>query len=319
MIVWVLFLCMITVFLALDLGIFNREAHEISYKEATKWTIAWSTLGVLFSGMIYLIYSNQWIEISAHTKSPLEAAIQYLTGYIIELTLSIDNIFVIAIIFKSFRIPLKYQHRVLFWGILGALIFRGLMIVFGVLLIQQFTWTTYVFGGFLIFTAIKMAVTDEESEFDPKKSMIYKLVRKMIPVTGRIDGQKFIIRKRGMAIATPLFLALVLIEFTDVLFALDSIPAILGITTDPFLVFSSNIFAILGLRSMYFFIANMLDSFHYLKHSLTVILIYVGVKLILSNHYHLSIGLSLGVILVSIAAGILFSIKYKKVHVSEKE
>ncbi|MBK7637364.1 MAG: TerC family protein [Saprospiraceae bacterium] len=319
MIVWVLFLCMITVFLALDLGIFNREAHEISYKEATKWTIAWSTLGVLFSGMIYLIYSNQWIEISAHTKSPLEAAIQYLTGYIIELTLSIDNIFVIAIIFKSFRIPLKYQHRVLFWGILGALIFRGLMIVFGVLLIQQFTWTTYVFGGFLIFTAIKMAVTDEESEFDPKKSMIYKLVRKMIPVTGRIDGQKFIIRKRGMAIATPLFLALVLIEFTDVLFALDSIPAILGITTDPFLVFSSNIFAILGLRSMYFFIANMLDSFHYLKHSLTVILIYVGVKLILSNHYHLSIGLSLGVILVSIAAGILFSIKYKKEHVSEKE
>lgn len=319
MIVWVLFLCMITVFLALDLGVFNREAHEISYKEATKWTIAWSTLGVLFSGMIFLIYSNQWIEISAHTKSPMEAAIQYLTGYIIELTLSIDNIFVIAIIFKSFRIPLKYQHRVLFWGILGALIFRGLMIVFGVLLIQQFSWTTYVFGGFLIFTAIKMAVTDEESEFDPKKSMIYKLVRKMIPVTGRIDGQKFIIRKSGMAIATPLFLALVLIEFTDVLFALDSIPAILGITTDPFLVFSSNIFAILGLRSMYFFIANMLDSFHYLKHSLTVILIYVGIKLILSNHYHLSIGLSLGVILVSITAGILLSIKYKKDHVGEKE
>lgn len=319
MIVWVLFLFMITVFLALDLGVFNREAHEISYKEATKWTIAWSTLGVLFSGMIFLIYSNQWIEISAHTKSPMEAAIQYLTGYIIELTLSIDNIFVIAIIFKSFRIPLKYQHRVLFWGILGALIFRGLMIVFGVLLIQQFSWTTYVFGGFLIFTAIKMAVTDEESEFDPKKSMIYKLVRKMIPVTGRIDGQKFIIRKRGMAIATPLFLALVLIEFTDVLFALDSIPAILGITTDPFLVFSSNIFAILGLRSMYFFIANMLDSFHYLKHSLTVILIYVGIKLILSNHYHLSIGLSLGVILVSITAGILLSIKYKKDHVAEKE
>jgi len=308
---------MITVFLAMDLGIFNREAHEISYKEATKWTIAWSTLGVLFSGMIYLIYSNQWIEISANTKSPFEAAIQYLTGYIIELTLSIDNIFVIAIIFKSFRIPLKYQHRVLFWGILGALIFRGLMIVFGVLLIQQFTWTTYVFGGFLIFTAIKMAISDEESEFDPKKSMIYKLVRKMMPVTSRIDGQKFFIRKKGMAIATPLFLALILIEFTDVLFALDSIPAILGITTDPFLVFSSNIFAILGLRSMYFFIANMLDSFHYLKHSLTVILIYVGVKLILSNHYHLSIGLSLGVILVSILVGIVLSIRYKKEHVSE--
>lgn len=318
MIVWVLFLIMIAIFLAMDLGIFNKEAHEITYKEATKWTIAWSTLGVLFSGMIYLIYSNQWIEVNQHTASPFEASIQYLTGYIIELTLSIDNIFVIAVIFKSFRIPLKYQHRVLFWGILGALLFRGLMIIFGVLLIEQFSWTTYVFGGFLIFTAIKMAVSDEESEFDPKKSMIYKLVRKMIPVTGRIDSQKFIIRKKGMAIATPLFLALILIEFTDVLFALDSIPAILGITTDPFLVFTSNIFAILGLRSMYFFVANMLDSFHYLKYSLTVILVYVGVKLILSNHYHLSIGLSLSVILLSVLAGIIFSIKYKKEHVGDK-
>lgn len=314
MIVWVLFLCMITVFLALDLGVFNKDAHEISYKEATKWTIAWSTLGVLFSGVIYLIYANQLMAISEHTRTPIEAAVQYLTGYIIELTLSIDNIFVIAIIFRSFRIPLKYQHRVLFWGILGALLFRGIMIVFGVLLIEQFTWTTYVFGAFLIFTAIKMAMSDEESEFDPKKSFIYNAVRKLIPVTGRIDGQKFLFRKKGMLIATPLLLALILIEFTDILFALDSIPAILGITTDPFLVFTSNIFAILGLRSMYFFVANMLDSFHYLKHSLTVILIYVGIKLILANHYHLSIGLSLSVIIVSITAGVLLSIKYKKEH-----
>jgi len=314
MVVWILFFCMIAVFLAVDLGIFNKNAHEISYKEATKWTIVWSTIGILFSGVIYLIYANQWIEISLHTRSPFEASVQYLTGYIIELTLSVDNIFVIAIIFKSFRIPLKYQHRVLFWGILGALVFRGIMIFFGVILIEKFEWTTYLFGAFLIFTAIKMAGSDEENEFDPKNSWINKVVRKIIPVTSRIDNEKFLIRRNGLIIATPLLLALILIEFTDILFALDSIPAILGITTDPFLVFTSNIFAILGLRSMYFFVANMLDSFHYLKYSLTVILIYVGIKLMLANHYHLSIGLSLGIILISIGAGILFSLKYKREH-----
>ena len=314
MVVWILFFCMIAVFLAVDLGIFNKNAHEISYKEATKWTIVWSTIGILFSGVIYLIYANQWIEISLHTRSPFEASVQYLTGYIIELTLSVDNIFVIAIIFKSFRIPLKYQHRVLFWGILGALVFRGIMIFFGVILIEKFEWTTYLFGAFLIFTAIKMAGSNEENEFDPKNSWINKVVRKIIPVTSRIDNEKFLIRRNGLIIATPLLLALILIEFTDILFALDSIPAILGITTDPFLVFTSNIFAILGLRSMYFFVANMLDSFHYLKYSLTVILIYVGIKLMLANHYHLSIGLSLGIILISIGAGILFSLKYKREH-----
>lgn len=314
MVVWILFFCMIAVFLAVDLGIFNKNAHEISYKEATKWTIVWSTIGILFSGVIYLIYANQWIEISLHTRSPFEASVQYLTGYIIELTLSVDNIFVIAIIFKSFRIPLKYQHRVLFWGILGALVFRGIMIFFGVILIEKFEWTTYLFGAFLIFTAIKMAGSNEENEFDPKNSWINKVVRKIIPVTSRIDNEKFLIRRNGLIIATPLLLALILIEFTDILFALDSIPAILGITTDPFLVFTSNIFAILGLRSMYFFVANMLDSFHYLKYSLTVILIYVGIKLMLANHYHLSIGLSLGIILISIVAGILFSLKYKREH-----
>ncbi len=314
MIVWTLFLSMIAIFLAIDLGVFNKEAHEISYKEATKWTIVWSTLGILFSGVIYLIYSQNWLGETAINASPWQSSVEYLTGYIIELTLSIDNIFVIAIIFKSFRIPLKYQHRVLFWGILGALFFRGTMIVFGVMLIEKFTWTTYLFGAFLIFTAIKMVFSDEESEFDPKKSLIYKMVRKLIPVTGRIDSEKFILRKKGLYIATPLLLALILIEFTDVIFALDSIPAILGITTDPFIVFTSNIFAIMGLRSMYFFVANMLDSFHYLKYSLTVILLYVGVKLILANHYHLSIGLSLSVILVSVIAGVLLSLKYKKEH-----
>jgi tellurite resistance protein TerC len=314
MLVWSLFFVMIGAFLALDLGVFNRGAHVISYKSATRWTMVWVTMAVLFSGMIYLIYQNGWIESHSSIVTPLQASIEYITGYIIELTLSIDNIFVIAMIFKSFKIPLKYQHRVLFWGIIGALVFRGLMIVFGVVLIETFSWTTYIFGGFLIITALKMAFSDDEQEFDPKKSWIYRTIRKIVPVTGRIDNERFMIKKRGLNIATPLLLALILIEFTDILFALDSIPAILSITRDPFIVFTSNIFAILGLRSMYFFVANMLDSFHYLKYSLVVILIYVGIKLILSNHIHLSLTLSLSVIIVSILLGIFFSRRYVQTH-----
>lgn len=298
--------------MAIDLGIFNKDAHVISYKEATKWTALWTSLGLLFSLVIYQVYQHNWLNLESMSKSPSQAAIEYLTGYIIELSLSIDNIFVIAVIFRSFKIPLMYQHRVLFWGILGALIFRGFMILFGVILIEKFTWTTYVFGAFLIFTAYKMLTSKEESEFNPKNSAIYRFVRKLMPVTGKIVDQKFILKKRGLFIATPLLLALLLIEFTDVLFALDSIPAILGITTEPFIVFTSNIFAILGLRSMYFFVANMIDSFHYLKHSLVVILTYVGIKLMLANHYHLPIGLSLGLIVVSIALGIYFSVRYRK-------
>jgi tellurite resistance protein TerC len=316
MIVWILFLAMIAGFLALDLGVFNKKAHIISYKEATKWTIVWSTLGLLFSIVIYFIYANRWIDTIPVGASPTDAAIKYITGYLIELSLSIDNIFVIAVVFKSFRIPQKYQHRVLFWGILGALVFRGLMIAFGVILINKFSWTTYIFGAFLVYTALKMAFEKEEDhseDFDPKKSFAYRQLRRFMPITSHLDGEKFFILKRGMRIATPLLLALIVIEFTDILFALDSIPAILSITTDPFLVFTSNIFAIMGLRSMYFFIANMLDSFHYLKYSLVVILLYVGIKLILEHHFHLPIWLSLSVIFVSLLGGIVASI-YSRTH-----
>ncbi|MBK8546341.1 MAG: TerC family protein [Saprospiraceae bacterium] len=319
MLIWSLFILMIGVFLALDLGVFNKNAHEITYKEAGRWTAVWTTLGLSFSFLVYFIYQYNWLGEMAKTSLPLTASIEYLTGYIIELTLSIDNIFVIAMIFKSFKIPKKYQHRVLFWGIVGALLFRGLMIFFGVVLIEQFKWTTYVFGAFLIFTAIRMAFSNDEEEFDPKQSWVYRTIRRVMPVTGRIDGQKFIIKKRGLIIGTPLLLALILIEFTDILFALDSIPAILAITTDPFIVFTSNIFAILGLRSMYFFVANMLDSFHYLKYSLTVILIYVGIKLVLANHYHLPLGLSLGIIALSLIAGVYFSIRYKTEHAHDHD
>ncbi len=311
MTLWILFLLMILAFLAIDLGIFNKKAHIISYKEAAKWTALWASIAILFTGVIYAAYLYEWVDTS-RTSSPLQASMKYLTGYIIELSLSVDNIFVIAMIFKSFRIPQKYQHRVLFWGIIGALIFRGLTIAFGVLLIEKFSWLIYVFGAFLIYTAYKMIGDDEEEEFDPKESFVYKTLRKFMPVTSMMEGEKFFLRKRGMIIATPLLLTLVLIELTDILFALDSIPAILGITTDPFLVFTSNIFAILGLRSLYFFVANMLNSFHYLKYSLVVILSYVGVKMLLSFQFHLPIWLSLSVIVVSLGVGIIYSLRKSK-------
>ena len=303
---------MIFGFLALDLGLFHKKNHIISYKEAGKWTAIWSGLGIIFSFIVYLIYENNWLESLSPDMTPSKAMFQYLTGYLIELSLSFDNIFVIAIIFKSFKIPQKYQHRVLFWGIIGALIFRGLMITFGVILISKFSWMTYVFGAFLIFTALKMLLEKEEEHnkgFDPKKSFVYRQLRKIMPVTSHLEGEKFFITKRGLKIATPLFLALLVIEFTDILFALDSIPAILSITTDPFLVFTSNIFAILGLRSMYFFVANMMDTFKHIKYSLIIILTYVGVKLVLENHFHFPIGISLGVIFLSLLGGILFSWK----------
>lgn len=312
--VWIFFISFIIVCLALDLGVFNKNAHAISYKEAARWTIVWTVLAFIFSFVIYYIYRGGLVN-NPTGLTGSEASMQYITGYLIELSLSVDNIFVIAIIFKSFKIPQKYQHRVLFWGILGAIIFRGLMIGFGVLLIEKFTWIMYVFGAFLLYTAYKMFAErneDHSHDFQPKNSFIYRQLRKIMPITSHMNGEHFFIKKQGLRIATPLLLALVIIEFTDVLFALDSIPAILSITTDPFLVFSSNIFAILGLRSMYFFMANMLESFHHLKYSLIAILTFVGIKLILANHLHIPTYFSLLVIGISLGAGIWASLQSRK-------
>ncbi|WP_281337278.1 TerC/Alx family metal homeostasis membrane protein [Flavobacterium eburneipallidum] len=312
MIVWILFLSAIMLFLALDLGVFNKTPHIISSKEAGKWTGIFVTISFLFSGVIYFLYSNNYIANPDGLK-PTTAAIKYLTGYLIELSLSVDNIFVIAIIFSSFKIPQKYQHRVLFWGILGAIVFRGLMIYFGVLLINKFSWTTYIFGAFLIFTAAKMLFTKEEDDFHPKDSMIYKLLGKIIPITTEMDHQKFFITtKTAKKAATPLFVALIVIEVMDVIFALDSVPAILAITSDPFLVFSSNIFAILGLRSMYFFLANMLEKFSYLEYSLIAILTFVGFKMLAHDYVEIPEWGSLAFIAVSLLAGILVSLKMNK-------
>jgi len=310
MIVWILFLLAVVFILALDLGVFNKTPHIISTKEASKWTLIWVTLSFLFSGVIYWLYTNNYIENPDNLK-PSVASMKFITGYLIELSLSVDNIFVIAIIFASFRIPQKYQHRVLFWGILGAVVFRGLMIFFGVMLINKFTWTTYLFGAFLLFTAIKMLFSGDDEDFQPKDSLIYKILGKIIPITSEMDGEKFFIAtKTAKKAATPLFVALIVIEFMDVLFAVDSVPAILAITSDPFLVFSSNIFAILGLRSMYFFLANMLAKFSYLEYSLIAILSFVGLKMLLHDFIHLPEWASLGFIALSLLVGILVSLKF---------
>jgi len=313
MLVWIIFIVGILIFLALDLGVFNRTPHIISTKEASIWTAIWVTTSFLFSGVIYWIYSNGIVD-NVDNLTPSNATIKYITGYLIELSLSVDNIFVIAVIFTSFKIPLKYQHRVLFWGILGAIVFRALMIFFGVMLINKFSFTTYIFGAFLIFTAYKMLISKEEEKFNPKKSFIYRQIRKIIPITSHMQGEKFFIKLKHINAATPLFVTLVIIEFTDILFAIDSVPAILAITADPFLVFSSNIFAILGLRSMYFFLSNMLERFSYLKYSLIAILSFVGVKLILVHHFKFPEWVSLVYIALALTIGIVVSLK-----LSEKE
>ncbi|WP_372770173.1 TerC family protein [Lutibacter sp.] len=310
MIVWIIFIALILIFLALDLGVFNRTPHIISTKEASIWTGVWVTISFLFSGVIYWLYSSDIIS-NVDNLTPTDATLKYITGYLIELSLSVDNIFVIAVIFASFRIPLKYQHRVLFWGILGAIVFRALMIFFGVILIKKFSFTTYIFGAFLIFTAYRMLASREE-KFNPKKSFIYRQVRKFVPITSHMNGEHFFIKLRHIRAATPLFIALIIIEFTDVLFALDSIPAILAITSDPFLVFTSNIFAILGLRSMYFFLSNMLTKFYYLKFSLISILTFVGIKLILAHHIKFPEWFSLTFIALSLLVGIVISLRSAK-------
>lgn len=316
MILWIAFTAFVILALILDLGVFNRSPHEIKVKEATIWTMVWVLCAVAFAGVIYFGFNHGWVE-NPTNLSPYNAVVKFLTGYLIELSLSVDNIFVIALIFSSFMIPKKYQHEVLFYGVLGAIVFRAIMIVFGVALINRFSWIIYVFGAFLIFTALKMLFSKEE-KYDPATSKIFRWIQKIYPVTHTVESGNFFLKKNGVKYATPLFVALVIIEFTDIFFAVDSIPAILAITADPFIVFSSNILAIMGLRSMFFLISGMLDKFKYISYSLVVILAFVGVKMILSHHVDLPEWLSLGVIVVSLAGGILASRLHKQ-KIAEKE
>lgn len=305
MIVWTVFIAIVVIVLILDLGVFNRKPNEIKTKEAAIWTSIWVTCAILFSGIIYLSFDNGWIENPTNLTST-SAVLKYITGYLIELSLSVDNIFIIALIFSSFKIPKKYQHEVLFYGVLGAIVFRAIMIIFGVVLITKFSWMIYVFGVFLIITALKMLFSRDQ-EKDPQDFIIYKWIRKVYPVTRKVYNDRFLIKKGGIRFATPLFVTLIIIELTDIFFAMDSIPAILAITTDPFIVFSSNILAVMGLRSMFFLVVGMLDKFKYINYSLVVILAFVGIKMLLSHQVDIPEWLSLGVIVVSLAGGIIIS------------
>jgi tellurite resistance protein TerC len=266
---WIGFLVFVLAMLALDLGVFHRKAHEISVREAAAWSATWIVLALLFAGGIYLY--------AGHVP-----ATEFLTGYLIEKSLSIDNIFVIAMIFSYFAVPLRLQHRVLFWGILGALVMRGLFIALGAFLIATFHWIMYVFGALLLVTGIRMAMR-EEKPFDGEHNPVIRLARKVVPLTPEYHGEHFFVRDGARRLATPLFLALLLVEVTDILFAVDSIPAIFAVTSDTFLVFTSNVFAILGLRSLYFLLARMVTRFHLLRYGLAAILVLVGAKMALTT------------------------------------
>lgn len=313
MLVWIGFIVLICLFLALDLGIFNKESHKISTREALRWTALWVSMSVLFSVFIYYAYNNKWFGIGETVGLPntgWNAAITYLTGYIVEQSLSLDNVFVIAVIFSYFHIPMKYQHRVLFWGILGALFFRGVMIGAGAILVAKFDWVMYIFGLILLWTAYKMLKSEDE-EIHPENNPVVLQLRKFLPVTKSIRREHFFVKWKGRTIAmTPLFVALVVVETTDIMFAFDSIPAIFSITKDPFIVFTSNIFAILGLRSLYFVLASMLDKFQYVKYSLVIILTFVGIKMLVLHPLHIELQewVSLAFIVVVLGAGILYSI-----------
>ena len=269
---WVGFILFVLFFLALDLGVFHRQSHVVKFKEALTWSVIWGVLSLLFAAALIPLRGRSEAE-------------EFVTGYIIELSLSMDNVFVIALIFAFFRVPPQYQHRVLFWGILGALLMRGMMILAGAALIQRFQWTLYFFGAFLVFTGIKMLFTDDEG-VEPEKNPVIKLARKYFPVSDADHGENFLVQINGRKMLTTLALVLLMVETTDLIFALDSIPAIFAVTTKPFIVFTSNVFAILGLRSLYFVLAGAIDYFRYLKIGLSVVLVFIGGKMLLAPHSH---------------------------------
>jgi tellurite resistance protein TerC len=290
---WIGFNVFVLVMLALDLGIFHRRAHTVSAKEAGVWSVMWVALALVFNAGVYHF-------------SGTKAALEFLTGYLIEKALSVDNIFVFLLVFSYFHVPAKYQHRVLFWGVLGALLMRGAMIAAGAYLIARFHWILYAFGGFLVLTAIRLA-TQREHAIKPEANPVIRLVRRMLPVTNVYHGQSFFIREHARWTATPLFIVLVFVELTDLVFAVDSIPAIFAVTQDPFLVYTSNVFAILGLRSLYFLLADVIGRFHFLKFGLAVVLGFVGLKMLVVDVFKVPIGISLGVIALLLGGSVFAS------------
>jgi len=297
-------LLFVLLMLALDLGVFNRRSHEIKFKEAATWSAVWIALALIFAFVLYVFTSSKYGPGIASNS-----VLQFLTGYVLEYSLSIDNIFVFVLVFKYFAIPAKYKHRVLFYGILGALIFRAIFIALGSALLH-FHWVIYIFGAFLIITGIKMFFSGEE-EVHPERNLVIRLFQRFVPVTHKIEGKSFFTLKNGVRHATPLFVALLFLEMTDIIFAVDSVPAIFGITNEPFIVFTSNIFAILGLRSMYFMLAGVIRRFHLLRYGLAFVLTFVGLKMVwLNNIYEggFPITWSLSIIVGAIGLSVLASI-----------
>ncbi len=308
-ILWIGFLVFILGLLALDLGVFHRQDRAITIKEALAWSAFWIALSLAFNVLIFALYEHHWLgvgETIGHELSGRQAALQFFTGYVVEKSLSVDNIFVIAMIFAYFGVPLAYQHRVLFWGILGALALRGVMIAAGAALIARFSWITYVFGALLLVTAIKLLVVRHDN-LEPEKNPLVRLIRRFFPVTEGFHGRNFFVRHNGRWAITPLGIALAVVESSDVLFAVDSIPAIFAITRDPFLVFTSNVFAILGLRSLYFALAGTIEHFRYLKTSLVFLLAFIGVKMLLAHHHPIPNVVALAVVFGILGVGVAAS------------
>lgn len=293
---WTFFNLFVLAMLALDLGVFHKKSHEVSVREALSWTCVWIILAMFFNLFIYYYFDK-------------EKGLEFFTGYLIEKSLSVDNIFVIILIFSYFKVPAAYQHKVLFWGILGALVMRVIFILTGVELIHRFHWLIYIFGGFLVYTGFRM-LTSGDIKIDPERNPLVKLARKIMPVTSSFEGDKFFVKQQGKTWATPLFLVVILIETTDLIFAVDSIPAILAISDDSFIVYTSNVFAILGLRSLYFALAGIEKYFRYLKYGLSAILVFVGVKMCMADFFKIPIEVSLIVIgftlMIAMASSRLF-------------
>ena len=295
---WAGFLAFVLAMLALDLGVFHREAHKVTVKEAAIWSVVWVTCGLAFNALLWQGYGSQ-------------KGLEFLTGYFIEKALSVDNIFVFVLIFGAFSVPDAYQHRVLFWGILGALVMRAIFVALGAALLAKFHWVLYVFGAFLLITGVKMLIF-RGAEFDPRSNPVFRLFKRLVPAVETYHGPAFTVLQNGKRYATPLLMVLVTVELTDVVFAVDSVPAIFAVTSDPFIVFTSNIFAILGLRSLYFLLAGVVGQFHLLKVGLSLVLVFVGLKMLAADVYKIPVLLSLGVIALLVGGSIAASLLWPK-------
>jgi tellurite resistance protein TerC len=294
LVLWILFNVFILLMLALDLFVIQRKTHVIKIKEAIIWSVIWVILALLFNVFIYYEFGEQ-------------KALEYFTGYLLERSLSIDNIFVFILLFSYFKVPEKYHHKILFWGVIGALILRAILIALGAALVSEFEWVIYIFGGFLLITGFKMAFQADE-DIHPERNIIIRTFKKMFPVTHEYHGGDFFVRLNGKLLATPMFIVLISIEFTDLIFAFDSIPAIFAVTRDPFIIYTSNIFAILGLRTMYFALAGIMNKFYYLRIGLAMILVFIGIKMLIVDLYKIDVLFSLVVIALILLASIIFSL-----------